>query len=246
VNAIEVKNLTKAYSPPLFKKDAKFTALKNVSLTIETGSIFSILGPNGAGKTTLILTLSGFIPPTQGEILINGIPIGRKTRALVGLFTAEAKGYWNLLSGYENLILFCAFQNIVGKKAKHRANELIDLFGMADYISRPVYTYSNGMKHKLLLARSMVHDPPILLLDEPMNFLDPLAARELYDFLKIRLNREMGKTLLISTHRLDEAQEISDSLGFLLEGRLIWQKDAGLFRSLPSSLLNEFLETVRE
>jgi len=244
VNAIEIKNLTKIFSAPAFKNQPKVTALKNVTLNIEQGTIFTLVGPNGAGKTTLIRILAGLTSLTKGEVKINQLPLNKKTCRKIGLFTAEIKGYWDALTGYENLIFFCALQNLVGNQAKKRISEIVDLFEMSLYILKPVYTYSSGMKHKLLLARSLVHNPDILFLDEPINALDPMAARNFHQLIRNRLNQELGKTIFLSTHQLEEAQEISDTVGFLFQGELIWQKKANLFRSKQSNLLNEYLETA--
>jgi len=246
MNAIEVEGLTQVYEPLPFSKDPKVAALKNISFQVEQETIYTILGPNGAGKTTLIQILAGLIPPTRGEIKIAGIPI-RNQKAIsrtIGLFAFSGKGFLKFMTGWENLEYFAALQDLVGRPAKKKISELIELFDMASYIKREMHSYSNGMKQRLLLARALLHDPEILLLDEPITHLDPIATREFHLLLRNELVQNLKKTILISTHQLEEAQEISDTLGFLFEGELLWEKPADSFRLNPGNLLNEYVETV--
>ena len=246
MNAIEVKALTKVHPPFLFSKNSAVTALKNVSLQVNKGTIYTVLGPNGAGKTTLIQILAGLIPPTHGEVKIAGIPIqNRKAISkTIGLFTSGEKGFWKFMSGWDNLNYFAALQDLIGHYAKVKIAELVELFEMKPYIHREMHSYSNGMKQRLLLARALLHDPAILLLDEPIIHLDPITTREFHSFLRNKLVGDLGKTIFISTHQLEEAQEISDTLGFLFEGELLWEKPADLFRSHTENLLEVYMETV--
>lgn len=246
MNAIEVKGLTKTHPSLLFSKNPAVTALKNISFQVDKGAIYTILGPNGAGKTTLIQVLAGLLPPTKGEIKIAGIPIqNRKAISkTIGLFTSDEKGFWKFMSGWDNLTYFAALQDLIGHQAKMKIAELVKLFEMKSYIYREMHTYSNGMKQRLLLARALLHDPAILLLDEPITHLDPIATREFHFLLRNKLVKDLEKTIFISTHQLEEAQEISDMLGFLFEGELLWEKPADLFRSHTENLLEVYMETV--
>ncbi len=236
MNAIQIENLTKIFPQPPFSKQADCVALKGVTLEIKQGSIYTILGPNGAGKSTLIRVLAGLIPVSEGRVKING---------RVGLFMSGGQSVWGSMTGWQNLEYFCALQRFVGRPARMEMHAIVDLFEMGTYIRRPTHTYSNGMKHRLLLARTMLNDPEILLLDEPVTYLDPVAARDFHLLLRNHLNRSLKKTILLSTHQLEEAQEISDTLGFLLEGTLVWEKSADIFRSRQTNLLEEYLQTVR-
>ncbi len=246
MKTIEVEGLTKIYKPLPPSKTPAVTALKNISFQVEQETIYTILGPNGAGKTTLIQILAGLIPPTQGEIKIAGIPIQnqKKVSKKIGLFTSSGNGFWKFMTGWQNLEYFAALQDLVGRPAKKKISELVELFGMASYVHYEMHSYSNGMKQRLLLARALLHDPEILLLDEPISHLDPMAVREFHLLVRHELTRNLKKTILISTHQLEEAQEISDTLGFLFEGELLWEKPADSFRLNPGNLLNEYVETV--
>ncbi len=245
---IEVENLTKIYKPFPFSKEPAVTALKNVSFQVENETIFTILGPNGAGKTTLIQILAGLIPPSAGKIKIAGFPIHyqKAISKKIGLFTSSSKGFWAFLTGWQNLEYFAALQNLAGSSAQKKIAELVELFNMTSYINRQMHTYSNGMKQRLLLSTALLHDPEILLLDEPISHLDPIATREFHFLVKNELVQHLKKTVIISTHQLEEAQEISDTLIFLFEGELLWQKPADLFRINPGSLLNEYIATVEK
>ena len=237
MSAIQVTGLSKTFKGSLLSRKIPFFALDNVSLQVKRGSLYTILGPNSAGKSTLIRILAGLIPASSGTAQVNG---------KIGLFMSGERSFWAALSGQQNLEYFSALQNFVGSRARKKICEMIDLFGMSSYACRPVRTYSNGMKHRLLLARTLLHDPDILLLDEPVNYLDPLAAREFHLLLRNQLNRKLGKTILLSTHQLEEAQEISDTLGFLFQGKLLWEKNAEPFRTHQIDLLDEYFRSVQE
>ena len=237
MSAIQITGLSKTFTASFLSRQNPCFALDDVTLEIKKGSIYTILGPNGAGKSTLLRILAGLLPCSKGSFQING---------RIGLFMSGMYGFWGFLSGQENLEYFAALQNIVRSPAQKKIDELIDMFGMKNYIWRPIRTYSSGMKHRLLLARTLLHDPDILLLDEPVNYLDPLAARELHLLLRNQLNRKLGKTILLSTHQLEEAQEISDTLGFLFQGKLLWEKSAEPFRSHQADLLGEYFRSVKE
>lgn len=238
MNAIQIENLTKIFPSPPFSRQPPCTALKEVTLQIEKGTLYTILGPNGAGKSTLIRILAGLIPASEGTFRING---------RIGLFTSGNQGFWGSLDGRTNLEYFCALQNIVGPQAQKTISMLVDLFEMGPYIRRrPVKIYSNGMKHRLLLARALLNDPDVLLLDEPVTYLDPIGARKFHLLLRNQLIQNLKKTVLLSTHQLEEAQEISDTLGFLFQGKLLWEKSAEPFRTHQSNLLGEYLQTVKD
>ncbi len=236
MNAIEINGLSKVYPISRFSRQPGTAALTDISLEIPKGALYTLLGPNGAGKSTLIRILAGLTPVTKGNFKLNG---------RLGLFMSGVQGFWEALDGRTNLNYFCALQNLVGSKARNKVDEVIDIFEMGAYVDRPVKIYSNGMKHRLLLARTLLNDPDILLLDEPITYLDPIGAREFHLLLRDRLNRTLGKTILLSTHQLEEAQEISDTLGFLFQGKLLWEKKASTFRDQQANLLEDYFQTVK-
>lgn len=234
---IQTNRLTKIYLPPPFSRQSSHTALKEVTFRVDPGKIYALLGPNGAGKSTLLRILAGVLPASEGSFRLSGT---------VGLFMADMRGFWGFMNGRANLSYFCALQNVLGKDALKTIDAMIDLFEMRSFADKPVHSYSAGMRQRLGLARTLLHDPDILLLDEPMTHLDPQAAREFHLLIRDRLNRGLNKTVLLATHQLEEAQEVSDTLGLLFQGRLLWEKDATLFRSHRENLLEQYLKSVRE
>ena len=200
------------------------TAVDNVSFTVNEGEIFGILGPNGAGKTTLIKILSTLILPDSGTAYVNGYNIlteEQKVRASIGVVTGgERSIYWKL-SPLENLLFFSKLYRVPSNVAKKRAKELLELMDLSDRANDPVEDLSSGMKMKVILARALIHDPPILFLDEPTIGLDPGFSQEIRKFIKNVLNREQGKTILLTTHYMDEADFLCDRIAMMSKGKII-------------------------
>lgn len=191
-------------------KHQSFYALKNVNLEIKKGEIFALLGPNGAGKTTLLKLIVGLIQPTSGNILIDG----KKTeKQKVGLMLGNSIIYYRL-NGYDNLKYFAKIYSV--NDYDKRINELAKFLGIKDWLYEYVEHYSLGMKSKLALARAMIHNPDILLLDEPTLGLDPNISMEVRKKI-----RKMNKTIIFCTHYLEEAEEIADRIGIIKEGKII-------------------------
>ncbi len=244
--AIETKNLKKIFAAPLFSKQKPVCALQGINLQIQRGQIYALLGPNGSGKTTLVKILAGLTPPTEGGVSVCGVSVqnqGELTKK-IGLFFPGIKGLFGFMTGRENLRYFAAMQNILGIPAQKRISELGELFGLGSLMERKVDSYSDGMRQRLCLARAMLHDPDVLLLDEPTVYLDPIAVREFHRILKGVLANDLRKTIILTTHQLEEAQTISDVLGFLSQGRMVWEKPADLFRRGEANLLNDYIKTV--
>lgn len=244
--AIEAENLKKVFDPPLFSKQPPAYALQGINLRVPQGQIYTLLGPNGSGKTTLVKILAGLMPPTEGRASVAGVSIRNQDELTkkIGLFFPGAKGLFGFMTGRENLHYFAVMQNILGESAEKRISELGDLFGLGSFMGRKVYSYSDGMLQRLRLARAMLHNPDVLLLDEPTVYLDPIAVREFHKILEGILAKNLKKTIILTTHQLEEAQTISDVLGFLFQGRLIWEKPADLFRRGEANLLNDYLKTA--
>jgi ABC-2 type transport system ATP-binding protein len=190
----------------------RIVAVDSVSLDIKTGEIFGLLGPNGAGKTTIIQMLAGLLKPTSGQILIDGEKMVISHRG-IGLMLGDALVY-NLLTGRDNLTYSGRLYGVWN--LKRRIEELADFFEIGNWMDRYVSDYSLGMKAKLCFARALIHDPPILLLDEPTLGLDPHYALGMRNKIKA-----LHKTIILTTHYMEEADFLSDHVGILHQGRLV-------------------------
>ena len=246
--AVEIEGLEKTYDPELFsKKIAASWALNGVSLKIEYGTIYTLLGPNGSGKTTLLRILSGIIPPSAGKAKICGIPIENQIEVSkkIGFLWPGRTGLWPFLTGRQNLKYFACLYNLAPEKADFRISEFLKRLNINHAADKPASNYSSGIFQRFLIARAMIHDPEVLLMDEPMVFLDLPTTRELHSLLQEFVIQDMKKTVFLTTHQLEEAQTISDILGFLYQGKLIWEKSAALFRENKENLLSEYLQTMK-
>jgi ABC-2 type transport system ATP-binding protein len=211
-------------------------ALKQVNFHCPQGKISCLLGPNGAGKTSIIKILSGLILPDYGDAEILGVslseaPTGFKTR--IGLVTPNERSFYWRLTGLQNLNFFAALYGLKGKERKKRVSEVLEVVGLADEADKPFRLYSAGMKQKLLLARALLGNPEILLLDEPTTHLDPPTQRAMHSLIREKLVNARKTTILLCTHNLAEAQELSDHLIFLNEGNVLAE---GSFASLRRKL----------
>jgi ABC-2 type transport system ATP-binding protein len=232
ISMLELKNLTKDFFPPFtpkqlflsFGKPAQRTrALDNASFTLPKGSSLAILGPNGAGKTTLLKIISTLILPDKGSVKVNGWSLGNdddRIRACVGLVASCERSFYWRLTGRQNLEFFCAMYGLYGRHARIRIEELLKLFKI-DYQDKRFDSYSTGMQQKFALLRAMLHDPGLLLLDEPTKSLDYTAARDLRNFIKEHLVKEQKKTVIFTTHHMDEAMDFADLFMILDHGRTI-------------------------
>lgn len=221
INAIEVKDVIKIFK----KRRGKETrALNSVTLDIEEGELFGLLGPNGAGKTTLVRCMSTLLIPDGGEIRVFGKNIFKhqlSVRREIGLLTSgERTLYWKL-SGHDNLKFFSALYGMEPRDAEKRIAYLIELLGLQEFSRERVERYSSGMRQKISLARALLHDPKILLLDEPTLGLDPQFSRFIRNFIKETLNQKDRKTILITTHYMDEADELCDRIAFIDRGQIV-------------------------
>ena len=193
------------------------TAVNQLTLDIAEGEVFGLLGPNGAGKTTTVRILSCLIAKTAGEARIAGLRVGdpgdaMRIRALVGLLPEEP-GLNPELSPRRTLDFFGRLYRLPRSRREDRIEELLTRFGLWERRSSPAATLSKGMRQRLALARAMIHDPPILMLDEPTANLDPEGAKEVRDLLS-QLRRDK-RTILLNTHHLEEAEKVCDRVGIL-------------------------------
>ena len=194
-------------------------ALEDVSFTLERGEIFALLGPNGAGKTTTLRILAGLIAPSSGAVAIDGQPMGPQSapqlRARIGFLT-EAPGLWDRLTVRDNLLVYA---RMYGLPSPRRAvDEALARFEIVDRRDDRAAQLSKGLKQRVALARSLLHDPRIAMLDEPTSGLDPASAREVRDLI-LEL-RAQGRTVLLCTHNLDEVERVADRVA-VLSRRLI-------------------------
>lgn len=207
--------------------------LKNVSLSVPYGCIYGFLGPNGAGKTTLIRILLNLFSAGSNKVFLFGEDIAKnriKILQRIGRFVEQPSLYGHL-TGAENLSIAQQYYGV----AKSRVKETLKVVGMLEYADRKVSTYSLGMRQRIAIAQSLVHDPELLILDEPTNGLDPNGIREIRELL-ISLNKEHGKTIFISSHLLSEIEKMCTHVGVIHHGSVLYQ---GVIDDLPTSTQNQ-------
>lgn len=226
--AIETRHLTRDFG--------KVTAVKDLNLKINKGSLFGLIGPNGAGKTTTLRMLAGLLAPSQGEILVEGQPsrnISSELRRKIG-YMPDFFGVYEDLLVWEYLDFFARCYGIPDKRRKQVVDELLELVDLDEKRTAYVQTLSLGMRQRLCLAHALVHDPQVLLLDEPASGLDPRARVEMRELL--RELGSMGKTIVLSSHILTELAELCDSIGIIEKGRLV---ASGMLDSIRAQLQSE-------
>lgn len=202
--------------------------LKSISFSVNRGDIFGYLGPNGAGKTTTIRTILGLFRPTAGKVYIMGKPIeDRSIKQKVG-FALEADGLYDNLTAYGNLEYYCQIYDVPQDQRRERIEEMLELVGLTDRSSDKVSIYSKGMRQKLALARAMVHNPEVLILDEPTSGVDPTGQIEVRQIL-LDLSRK-GKTIFFSSHNLDEVQRICNRIALIHHGEIKLQGELDGFQ----------------
>lgn len=229
---VEVENLTKEY--PLVKRyrdillhpltQKKITALQDVSFSVHKGELFGLLGPNGAGKTTLLKILATLILPDKGTVRVNGFEVAKKARQVrhsMGFVVNEERSFYWRLTGWQNLEFFAVLNNIKKHNIPSKLDKALTLTGLKQDAHRMFKDYSAGMKQRLAIARSLLAEPDILIMDEPTRSLDPSAAKHLRDFIKEELVGEKGKTVCLSTHNLHEAEGLCSRLAILHKGKLL-------------------------
>lgn len=205
----------------LYKTYGKFNAVDDLTLQVKEGEIFGFVGPNGAGKTTTMKIVAGLLRETSGEVYIDGIDAlkeGRKVKELIG-YMPDFFGVYDNLKVSEYLDFYASIYDIYGQERDKRCNELLELVGLVNKKHVYVDSLSRGMKQKLCLARSLIHNPKLLILDEPASGMDPRARLEMKEILKSL--KEMGKTVVISSHILSELSELCTSIGIIQKGKIL-------------------------
>jgi ABC-2 type transport system ATP-binding protein len=211
--ALEVTNLTKHYGEVL--------AVNDISFSVREGELFGFLGPNGAGKTTTINVLTGLARLDAGMIKIGGIDCSTNPKAaqhLTGTVPDESNLYPEL-TGFENLCFCAALYGIRKNERQKRARELLNTFGLSDAADRKFDGYSKGMKRKLTFAAGIIHQPPILFLDEPTTGIDVASARQVRQIIADLHNK--GTTVFLTTHYIEEAERLCERIAFIVKGRVV-------------------------
>ncbi len=234
---IELRNVTKRFGT--------FTAVDNVSLLIPRGEFFGFLGPNGAGKTTTIKMLTGLYEPTEGACLIDGHDVRKESLAAKREFgyVPDQPYLYEKLTGREFLYFIGGLNHMSGETLRARVEEFADTFEIRPFIDKRAEEYSQGMRQRIVLSAAMLHDPKVLVIDEPLVGLDPRSARLVKDTLK-RRTRE-GLTVFMSTHLLEIVEELCDRIAIIKEGRIIYEEVQTEVRSFDGQLESIFLELTK-
>ena len=198
----------------------RIEALRGVDLHVRTGEIFGLLGPNGAGKTTLVKILSCLVLPDRGRAVVGGEDVRRENRVKpnIGLVHSDERSFYWRLSGRDNLRFFARLYDVPGPRIESRIDELLERVELSHAAGQRFSGYSSGMKQRLAVARALLHDPPILLMDEPTRSLDPASSLSLREFIRDELKGRLGKTILLATHNLREAVAEHLRLAILVKG----------------------------
>lgn len=210
---IEIVNVTKRYGPKV--------AVQDLSLHVPNGELFAFLGPNGAGKTTTIKMLCGLLLPSSGTVRIGGFDLatdGDQARGLIS-YVPDQPYLYDKLTGREFLQFTADLYGMPPHRTRDKIDEVIELFHLAEFVDDLTERYSHGMRQRTVFAAALVHDPKLLIADEPTVGLDPKSIRELKTLLRQLASR--GMTVFLSTHTLDIAQELADRIGIIERGRLI-------------------------
>ena len=242
-NIIEVKNLTKIY------EEGNVLAVDDISFTIKKGEIFALLGPNGAGKTTTISILATLLSSTEGKALVNNYDVDKdsdKVRKSIGIVFQEPSVDGDM-KAWENLELHAILYGMSKKERQEKINEVLKLVDLEDRANTFVKNYSGGMKRRLEIARGLLHEPKVLFLDEPTLGLDPQTRRKIWDKIK-ELNKSDSRiTILITTHYMDEADELADRICIMDHGKIIaMDTSENLKKQLSGDVIDIQLEEIKE
>jgi sodium transport system ATP-binding protein len=255
---IEINNLAKKFlleNPKKLSEQERqdprlqgrfFHSVKDVSFNCSGGQVLGLLGPNGAGKTTTLRMLSTALRPDSGEVLINGEDVLKKplvARRKIG-FLSGTTGLYGRLSGRENIEYFGQLHGLEKSVISERIEELVELLDMANFIERRCEGYSTGMKQKAAIARSVIHQPQVVILDEPTTGLDIIATQTVLDFIK-RL-KQQNVPVIFSTHHLDEVEELCDWVTVIDQGENKFNGDIASFKQLATGSLHQsFIASIQ-
>ncbi|MEI7596372.1 MAG: ATP-binding cassette domain-containing protein [Bacteroidota bacterium] len=251
---IQVQNVIKQYSldkkqqKELQTNDSSIFAVNNVSLTCTPGRVFSLLGPNGAGKTTLLRMISTILKPTSGTILVNGASVSTESeivRSKIGFLTGSTNLYERLTPG-EIVKYFADLHGMDKLEFTKRKELLFDQLNINEFSKKRISQLSTGMKQKVSIARSMIHNPSVVIFDEPTSGLDVITAHNIIELIKQCKNE--GKTIIFSSHIMSEVDLLCDDLAIISKGSLIFNDTMENFRKQSSnqSLTETFIQIVKE
>lgn len=230
---LETKELTKKFKAHV--------AVSNVSLYLEEGESVGLLGPNGAGKSTTISMMSTLLPPTSGEVRFNGIDaldIPQELRRVLGVVPQEIALYEEL-TAYENMKFFGRIYGLKGKKLEERIKDVLDMIGLTERRKDRVETYSGGMKRRINIGVTLLHEPEVLIMDEPTVGIDPQSRNYILDMIR-RLNKEKNMTILYTSHYMEEVEKLCDRIYIMDHGEII---ASGTNQELKNILAND--ETIQ-
>lgn len=213
------------------KKFNTTDALSGVSFDVHEGEILGLLGENGAGKSTLLRIISTMLHPTSGTAVVNGYDIiknSKEVRKTVGILFGSEVGLYERLTARENIEYFAQLNGMTKNDSDKRINYLIERFSFADYADKQVGTFSKGMKQKVSIARSIVHDPSVMLFDEPESGLDFKAAKIVFDFMETC--KSEGKSIIFSSHSMESIKNYSDNMVVLHKGKVVKSFDVKEYR----------------
>ncbi len=231
---IEVKELE--------KKFGQFTAVERISFKVNKGEIFGLLGENGAGKTTTLRMLSTMLRPTSGNAILMGFDTQKepeKVRTHIGILFGGETGLYDRLTAAENIAYFGELNGMSKAAIKERSQYLAEAFGMQDFMNKRASKLSKGMKQKAAFARSIIHNPDIMLFDEPTSGLDVTASRDVQDF--ILECKADGKTIIFSSHTMSEVEKLCDRIGIIHKGKLV---ECGSVEELKEKYGDDDLEEI--
>jgi ABC-2 type transport system ATP-binding protein len=241
--AIQVRNLRKSFRKRNgFRKKSELWALDDVSFSVAEGETYGLLGPNGSGKSSLIRILSTLLIADSGEVSMLGLALPEQqeeVRRIIGRVSVDA-AFYKKLSARENLLYTALLYGQKARDAERRAMEILEQLGMEnEKFSTPLEEMSRGMQQKISIARALVINPPLLLLDEPTTGLDPKSRRDVQAFLE-NLRRREGTTILLTTHDMTEAERLCARIGFLAHGKLVAEGTAAqLIKQAAAATLDD-------
>ena len=242
--AVRMRGLTKVYEPSpawmrALTRSASRTrnvALRDVDLDVPSGTICAVVGPNGAGKSTMFRLLMGLTTPTSGSAHVLGLDCSIRSesrRMPIGFMPADERSLFLRLTAYENLAFQASLRGYGGQRLEHRVAEVLEMVGLSHARDTAAFALSSGMKARLQLARAMVHEPRVLILDEPTSTVDPVAADDLLALIQ-RLTSEQSLAVMLSSHRLEEIDALDEKVILLDDGRVVFEGDLRELRRIAA------------
>ena len=240
MNAIELRDITKVYCKKNLFSTSRTTGVEGLNLTVGQGELFGLLGLNGSGKTTTIKLILNLLKPTQGSVsVMGGAPSAAATLRQVG-YLPESPYFYRYLTAREILTLYGTLSHIPNIRAA--VERILDRVGLAAVHDKKLGEFSKGMLQRIGIAQTLLHDPAILIYDEPVSGLDPLAMQEMRALL-LDLKRQ-GKTIFLSSHLISEVEKICDRVAILAKGKLVRVMDQGQWAGTPGELERVFVADV--